>query len=190
MDIDQQLAGVWEVVEPVALAAGLELVDIEHRRERRGTVLRLLLDEPGGVSLDALSAVSRQVSDVLDVREDLVSGPYTLEVSSPGVNRPLTRPAHFEAFVGKRVHVRTRTAVGERHSFRGVLEAVSDSGVVVRCEDRQEHSIPFANIARANYEHEFSPPVGGRQSPRGGARRSGERHGVKRKPKEIPCSRI
>ena len=101
LDIDPKTAPVWDIAEPIALELGLELVDIEYRREGRGAVLRLLIDKSrGGVTLDELTAVSRQLSDVLDVRDDAVSGAYTLEVSSPGINRPLTRPSHFPAFVG------------------------------------------------------------------------------------------
>lgn len=174
MEIDPKVARVWELAEPIALEAGLELVHIEHRREGQGTVLRLLMDKPGGVSLDALAAVSRQVSDLLDVHDDAVTGPYTLEVSSPGVNRPLTRPVDFEAFLGKRVHVKTRLPLGDRHSFRGVLESVSSSGIVLAGEDRQAHAIPFAAIAHANYQHEFPPPSSGRASRRG-ERRAGHR---------------
>ena len=165
------MAPVWEIAEPIALELGLELVDIEHRREGHGTVLRLLIDRTGGVTLDELTAVSRQVSDVLDVREDAVSGAYTLEVSSPGINRPLTRPSHFSAFVGKRVQVKTRRPIGERHSFRGVLTTVGPDGIVVTGDDREAHDIPFAEIARANYQHEF-PSVGKRRGDRRGALRS------------------
>jgi ribosome maturation factor RimP len=139
-------------------------------------VLRLFVDKPGGVSLDELTGLSRQVSDVLDAHDEAVPGRYTLEVSSPGVNRPLTRPQHFEAFVGKRVHVRTREPVGERQSFRGVLQEVSPSGVVIRADDGLPHAIPFAAVARANYEHEFPPPGDGRIS-RHGARRASHRPG-------------
>jgi len=149
VETDPKLERVWKLAEPIALEAGLELVDIEHRHEGRGTVLRLLMDRPGGVSLDELAAVSRQVSDVLDVHADAWPGSYTLEVSSPGVNRPLTRPAHFEAFVGKRVHVRTRVPLGTRRSFRGVLDSVSSSGIVVSADGAERHTIPFAAIARA-----------------------------------------
>ncbi len=171
MEIDPKTARVWEIAEPIALELGLELVDVEHRREGRGAVLRLLIDKPGGgVTLEELTAVSRQVSDVLDVREDAVPGAYTLEVSSPGVNRPLTRPSHFPAFVGKRVHVKTRTAIGDRHSFRGVLAAAGPDRITVMSDDRESHEIPFDAIARANYQHEF-PSVGRRRPDRRGPMR-------------------
>ncbi len=75
MQIEPGIARIWELVEPVALEAGLELVDVERRREGRGAVVRLLMDRPGGVSLDELTAVSRQVSDLLDVHVDAVGEP-------------------------------------------------------------------------------------------------------------------
>ena len=77
---------VWEVAEPLVTDEGLEIVDIEHRRESRGWVLRLFVDREGGVSLDDLTRVSRQLGDLLDAH-DLVPGAYTLELSSPGINR-------------------------------------------------------------------------------------------------------
>jgi ribosome maturation factor RimP len=171
---------VWDIAEPIAIELGLELVDVEHRREGRGAVLRLLVDRAGGgrVTLDELTAVSRQVSDVLDVRDDAVPGAYTLEVSSPGINRPLTRPSHFPPFVGKRVQVKTRRPIGDRHSFRGVLTAAGSDGITVTGDDHQAHDIPFEAIARANYQHEF-PPVGKRRGPSRGPQRPAERSALR-----------
>jgi ribosome maturation factor RimP len=197
MDIDPKMARIWELAEPVALEAGLELVDVEHRREGHGTVLRLFIDRrrdpaavdaatsashaapaSAGVSIDELTDISRQISDLLDVHVDAVPGVYTLEVSSPGINRPLTRPAHFPAFVGKRVHVRTRVPVDERNAFRGTLEAVDDDGIVVAVPGSGRHTVPFSAIARANYQHEFpttdrkgSAPARAGRVPRPGASR-------------------
>lgn len=168
VDIDPKLARLWALAEPIALEAGLELVDIEHQGERHGATVRLLLDKPGGVTVDELATVSRQVSDMLDVQEGVVPGVFTLEVSSPGINRPLTRVAHFEAYVGKRVHVRTRTPVAERHSFRGTLTALDASSITVTLDDQSVHVVPFAAIARAHYQHDFSSPA----RPRGGRRRA------------------
>ena len=179
VETDPKTMRVWQIIEPVALDAGLELVDVEHRREGRGTVLRLLMDKPGGVSLEELARVSREVSDVLDSHAEAVPGAYTLEVSSPGINRPLTRPAHFTAFVGKRVYVRTRVPIAGRQSFRGVLTSVGDEGIVVTSDDTQPHPIAFDAIARAQYQHEFTPGRGGRALPRRPARRAGQRSGAR-----------
>ncbi|MEO6027751.1 MAG: ribosome maturation factor RimP [Candidatus Binatia bacterium] len=186
MDIDPKTAAVWEIAEPIALELGLELVDIEYHREGRGSVLRLLIDRASasvataeakfGVTLDELTAVSRQVSDVLDVREDAVPGAFTLEVSSPGLNRPLTRPGHFPPFVGKRVLVQTRRGFGERHTFRGILTAARPDGITITTDDAVAHDIPFDAISRANYQHEF-PTVGKRRPERRGSARSAQQLG-------------
>jgi len=178
VETNPKTARVWEIVEPIAFEAGLELVDVEHRREGHGTVLRLLIDKPGGVSIDELARISREVSDVLDAQPEAVPGSYTLEVSSPGINRPLTRPAHFRAYVGKRVHVRTREPIAGRHSFRGVLSAVDDHGVVVTGDDHEPHAIAFDAIARAQYQHDFTHGDAGRASRRG-ERGAGQRSGAR-----------
>src|SRR3972149_11857053 len=96
---------VWEIAEPLVAHEGLEMVDVEFRRENRGMVLRLFLDRSGGISLDDLTRVSRQLGDVLDAH-NAVPGSYTLEVSSPGINRRLRRPDHFRRYLGKKVRVR------------------------------------------------------------------------------------
>ncbi len=179
METDPKITRVWEIVEPIALEAGLELVDVEHRREGHGTVLRLLIDRPGGVSLDELTRLSREVSDVLDVHAEAVPGSYTLEVSSPGINRPLMRPRHFAAFVGKRVHVRTRQPIVGRHSFRGALTSVDEHGIVVTGDDGEAHPITFDAIARAQYQHDFTPVLGASARPRGGERRARRRSGAR-----------
>jgi len=146
---------VWAVAEPLVTHEGLEIVDVEFRRESRGTVLRLYLDRcggVGGVSLDDLTRVSRQLGDVLDVH-NAVPGSYQLEVSSPGINRRLRRPDHFQRYLGKKVRVRTAGPLDGRRAFMGVLEAVDADGIVVETADGT-HAIRFAEIAQANYESE------------------------------------
>ncbi len=128
------------------------------------------------MSLDDLTAASRQISHALDVREDAVPGAYTFEVSSPGINRPLTRPSHFAAFVGKKVHVQIRKGVGARHSFRGVLTATRADGITVTGDDRIAHAIAYDAITRANYQHEF-PAFGQRRPERRGTQRPAQRAG-------------
>ena len=149
-------ARVWEITGPVAAGEKMEIVDIELRHEggKRGRVLRLYLDKEGGPSLDDLARVSRQLSDLLDAQLD-VSEPYPLEVSSPGVNRLLRTVEHFVRFVGKRVRVRTREAVGGRKSFLGLLKKVGESEIAV-LQDGTEFRIPLALVERANYEHDWS----------------------------------
>ncbi len=117
---------VREVVEAPLASSDLELVDVEHN----GNLLRVTVDRPGGVDLDAISDATRLVSDALD-RTDVVPGRYVLEVSSPGVERPLRTPEHFRRFVGTTVAVRTRPGTDGDRRVEGELEAADDQGVVV-----------------------------------------------------------
>ena len=151
---------VWDLAEPLALAAGLEVVDVHYRPEGGRLMLRLLIDRPeGGVTLEELSRVSRELSVLLDAH-DAVPGSYTLECSSPGLNRPLVREPHFQRALGQRVRVRTRAPITERRQFRGTLEAVAAEGITIR-EAREPTTtfIPFAAIERANVEYDFARPV-------------------------------
>jgi ribosome maturation factor RimP len=145
---------VWEIAEPIVVQEGLEIVDVEFRRESRGMVLRLYLDQAGGgaVSLEELTRVSRQVGDLFDVH-DAVPGTYTLEVSSPGINRRLRRPDHFRRYLGKKVRVRTVAPREGRRVFVGTLEAVDADGVRVTVPEGSQF-IGFADVAQANYEPE------------------------------------
>jgi ribosome maturation factor RimP len=151
---------IWEIAEPVVKHESMEIVDVEFHREPRGMVLRLFVDREGGarpeanggVTLDDLTRVSRQLGDVLDVH-DAVPGNYTLEVSSPGINRRLRRADHFRRYLGKKVRVRTTSPIEGRRMFAGALEAVDADGIRVADMSRSQF-IPFANIARANYEAE------------------------------------
>jgi ribosome maturation factor RimP len=154
--MDGTVEQVWRLAAPVAAQEGMEIVDIEFRREggRGGRVLRLYLDKEGGPNMDEISRVSRALSDVLD-SSDAIESSYTLEVSSPGINRPLRRPEHFTRFIGKRVRVRTREPIDGRRSFLGILrEAAADKIVVF--QDGKECVIPFSLIEKSNYEHDWS----------------------------------
>jgi ribosome maturation factor RimP len=156
---DRVVEQVWELAEPLVRHEGLEIVDIEFRRENRGLVLRFFLDreggsipDGGGVSLDDLTRVSRQIGDLLDVH-DAVPGTYTLEVSSPGVNRRLRRADHFKRYLGSKVRVRTILPIEGRRVFAGALQAVEADGIRVGAPEAS-HFIPFAEIGQANYEPE------------------------------------
>jgi ribosome maturation factor RimP len=151
---------VWELAEPLALAGGLELVDVQYRPEGGRVVLRLLIDRPdGGVTLDELTRVARDLGDLLDVH-DAVPGRYHLECSSPGINRPLLRAAHFRRAVGERVRVQTRAPIGLRRHFRGTLAAASAEEITVHDPDAGQVAIPLASIDKAQIDHDFSRPVG------------------------------
>ena len=160
MDRSAVTQRVWELAEPLALAADLELVDVQYRPEGGRLILRLLLDGlDGGVTLDQLTRASREVGDLLDAH-DAVPGRYTLECSSPGLNRPLIREVHFRRALGRQVRVRTRAPIGERRQLRGTLEAVSADGVTISEPSTGSTFIPFALIERANIEYDFGRPAG------------------------------
>ncbi|MGH9165948.1 MAG: ribosome maturation factor RimP [Acidimicrobiales bacterium] len=117
---------VEELVDPVLAAEGFELVDVRFG----GGALQVFVDRPGGVDLDTLSAVARQVSNLLDDADPLPGG-YTLEVSSPGLERPLRRPEHFARFVGTEIKVKTRAGVAGERREQGRLESADGDGIVV-----------------------------------------------------------
>jgi len=151
---------------PLVVGYDMEIVDIDYRREGRGHVLRFYLDRPdGGVTIDELTTMSRRLGDAIEVAE-LIPGHYTLEVSSPGINRRLRQPEHFRRYIGKRVRVRLVEPSDGRRGFLGILQEVRDEGVVLATADG-ERAIAFESIAQANYEHEFPGPAPAK--PRAGA---------------------
>jgi ribosome maturation factor RimP len=154
--MDATVARIWELAAPLAETQGMEIIDIELRHEgsRSGRVLRLYLDKDGGPNMDDLSRVSRELSAVLD-EHDVVEDAYTLEVSSPGINRPLRRPEHFKRFIGKTVRVRTRDLVQGRRSFLGLLLDVTNDKIALN-QDGTRIEVPFAVIEKSNYEHDWS----------------------------------
>lgn len=156
MMIDRTVSRIWEVATQIADGEGMEVVDVELRREgsRAGRVLRLYLDKHGGPNIDELGRVSRQLSELLDT-QDIVEGSYTLEVSSPGINRPLKKPEHFQRFIGKRVRVRTGDMIEGRRSFLGILNEVTGEKIKLEVEGKQ-YEIPFSMIEKSNYEHDWS----------------------------------
>ncbi|MBM4245139.1 MAG: ribosome maturation factor RimP [Deltaproteobacteria bacterium] len=145
---------VMDLVEPIAVDRGLDLVDVEFQPHGRRSVLRLYLDRPGGIGLDDLAEVSREVSDVLDAH-DVVPGQYTLECSSPGINRRLRKMQDFVRYCGKPVRVRTSTPIAGARTFAGLLVSADDDGIEIEDESRGRLSVPLRAIERANYEHDF-----------------------------------
>jgi ribosome maturation factor RimP len=154
--MDATLAQIWELAAAIAETDGKEIVDIEFHPEgsRSGRVLRVYIDKPGGTSLEELTQVSRQLSEQLDTL-DLIESAYTLEVSSPGINRPLRRPEHFTPFIGKRIRVRTRDMIEGRRSCLGILQEAGADKIKLM-QDRAEYEIPFSTIEKSNYEHDWS----------------------------------
>ena len=144
---------------PILESLGMELVDIEFARVGRNSVLRLFIDKQGGVTLDDCADVSRELSAILDV-EDVIPGHFSLEVSSPGLDRPLKKPADYERFVGSLVKVCTYEALpdddgNKRKTFIGRLVGLVDGNVAMKLSEGQSASIPLEKIAKANLEFEF-----------------------------------
>jgi ribosome maturation factor RimP len=150
------LESVRRIAAPLAAQEGLELVDVELGGAGGRQTLRLLIDKPGGVSLDDCTEVSRAVSAALDV-EDPIAGAYDLEVSSPGLDRPLRTPEHFEKFKGSKVRVKTFGPIPEcenRKTFVGQLLGFAEGKVIVDVDGKVFH-VPHAQVSKANVEPVF-----------------------------------
>jgi len=136
-----------ELIEPTVERLGYELADLEVKLGGRSGVVRLFIDQPAGITLDDCERVSLAVSALLDV-EDPVPGHYDLEVSSPGLNRKLTKPEHFARFAGELVKVEMRFPIEGRKRFRGLLKATDGDTIEVEV-DGVSHSLPLATIDTA-----------------------------------------
>jgi ribosome maturation factor RimP len=152
--IDLVIERVRVLTLPVAEGLGMELVDVVFRREGRGWVLRLYLDKPEGVTLENCREVSDQLSDLLDV-EDLIDHPFTLEVSSPGLDRILKTPRDFLRFVGRLARIQTAAPIDGQRRFHGRLEGYRDGMVVLRQAKGPTLLIPLEAITKARLEPEL-----------------------------------
>jgi ribosome maturation factor RimP len=133
---DPVIQEIWRLAEALLQHEQMELVDVQFRRESTGWVLRLLIDKPGGVLLDDCSFISRQLSDLLDVK-NIIHHPYNLEVSSPGLNRPLRKEADFKRHIGERVTIKTSCLIDNRRTFKGKLAGYGDGTVCVEVEGKE-----------------------------------------------------
>ena len=139
--------GLIKLLEPTVERLGYELCDLELKLGGRDGIVRVFIDKDGGVDIDDCEAVSRQVSAILDV-EDPLPGNYTLEVSSPGLDRALTKPAHFQRFMGEDIRVKLRFPLDGRRNFKGALKAANEENIEVEV-DGESHSLPLATIESA-----------------------------------------
>jgi ribosome maturation factor RimP len=150
---------VGAIVQPILDSLQLELVDIEFVRLGKDAVLRLFIDKDGGVTLENCADVSRELSAILDV-EEVISVNYSLEVSSPGLDRPLKKIQDYERYAGRLVKIRTYEpfpddAGNKRKTFLGTLEGLVDGSVRITLKEGQTASIPLERVAKANLEFEF-----------------------------------
>ena len=141
------IAGLRAMLEPGIRALGFELVDVEYARAGGQNVLRVYIDHPQGITVDHCATVSRQVSALLDV-EDPIPEAYVLEVSSPGLDRPLVRREDFERFTGETIKVRMLEAVLGRKNFKGTLVGTDGDAVLVDV-DKERFALPIDRIERA-----------------------------------------
>ena len=142
-------ARITELAEQVAASMGMEVVLVEIKGSGKKSVVRTFIDQPGGVSLDDCERFSRHLSVSLDV-EDWISFSYTLEVSSPGINRPLVKESDFKRFCGKDATVRTRTPIDGRKNFKGRIADVTAGRLELEILPGNTVKIALMDIEKAN----------------------------------------
>lgn len=145
---------VQEILGPILDSLGLFLWDIEFKREGPRWLLRIYIDRESGVTIEDCEAVSRDIGTALDV-DDIITHSYTLEVSSPGLDRSLSRPEHFRRFVGSRIKVKTFQPVEGQKAFRAEIAGLNDGMLRLRLDSGAEIDIPLTNIAKASLEVEI-----------------------------------
>ena len=152
-----------EIAERVAASSGLEVVEVEFRGGGKGRMLRITIDKPTGVTHEDCANLSREVGTILDVEDAVPGGSYLLEVSSPGLDRKLFRPADYERFAGSRVKLTTREAVNGNRHFEGRLESFREGRITLQlggkasgkkqqqpAAEAPRLEIDLANVERAN----------------------------------------
>lgn len=151
MQKEEVMTRVADLIQPYLLAQGVELVDLEYAQPRRGrATLRLFVDQPGGITLEEITRVSRVVGELLDVH-DLISSSYTLEVSSPGLTRELKKPRDYERYTGRLVRLTTRSLWQGKQVHRGILKGLENEEVSLE-EDQALVRIPLREIAKARLD--------------------------------------
>ena len=159
------LDAIRGIVERVASSYGLEVVEVDLRGGGKSRMLRVTIDKPGGVTHEDCANVSREASTILDVEDAVPGSSYTLEVSSPGLDRKLVRPADYQRFIGSRVKLTTREPVDGSRQFEGRLESASGNRVIVDvtpvAKRKKEQpptrkiEVDLANVEKANLVPEF-----------------------------------
>ena len=151
METASVAARIKEIAEQAAIDHGLELVHTEVAGPENSPIVRVFIDKPGGVTHSDCSEVSTQIGTTLDV-EDFIHATYTLEVSSPGLERGLYKLADYERFAGSAAKIKARVAIGNQRNFRGTIAGVAQDQVVFDDRTSGRVEIPFGSIAKANLE--------------------------------------
>ncbi len=151
---------IREICERVAVSSGLEIVEVDLRGGGKGRMLRVVIDKPGGVTHEDCASLSREVGTILDVEDVVPGGSYTLEVSSPGLDRKLTKAADYQRFTGSRVRLVTREPVAGRRDFDGRLESFTDGRLTLEVPGKKKQppsrvEIELSNVDRAHLVPEF-----------------------------------
>jgi ribosome maturation factor RimP len=141
---------IMDMLQPTVTALGYDLWGVEHVAQGRHSVVRVYIDRPAGITVDDCAGVSEQVSSILDV-EDPIAGEYTLEVSSPGMDRLLFKLEQFSGYVGEMVELRLRSAFEGRRKFKGILKGIEGEDVVVQVDDH-EFLLPYGAIEKARVQ--------------------------------------
>ena len=142
-----------EMLRPAVEEVGVELLGIEFVSAGKHSILRLFIDHENGIDVDNCAEVSRQVGALLDV-EDPISTEYNLEVSSPGLDRPLFSLTHYQEVVGETVNVRLSLPLNGRRKFKGILNTVENDLLIVTV-DNEEYELVFSNVDKGNLVHNF-----------------------------------
>ena len=150
----QQAVKIATLIEPSLMALGYELVGVEYSPQGKHSMLRIYIDSPDGINVDDCQQASHQISGVLDV-EDPISGQYTLEVSSPGLERPLFSKAHYERFAGELCEIRLRAPLNGQRKFTGQLAGVEDNSVLLDLENGERVELSLADIDRAKLKPQW-----------------------------------
>jgi len=150
---EKLLEEVRQQIDPLLRAQGFELVDLEYQRGPQGWVLRIYIDREGGITLDECAEVSGEIGTLLEVK-DVIPNPYVLEVSSPGLTRPLKKPEDFSKFSHRLVKIKLYEPLDGRKNFKGTLLGLEGEKVRLEAEGRV-YELPLQGIAKANLEIEF-----------------------------------
>lgn len=144
---------VMDLIEPVLIAEGLELVDVEYKKEGKTWVLRIFIDKEGGITVEDCQKVSHLTGDLIDV-EETITTPYNLEVSSPGLDRVLKREKDFLKFKGRQIRLNSLFPIDNRRKFTGILKDFKDQTVILEF-DGKLLEIPLRQVGKANLVIEF-----------------------------------
>ncbi len=154
MKIEALETKIIDMIDPVINSLGIELVDIEVNKMSGKGLLRVYIDKENGVTIDDCKRVSREIEGVLDV-EDPIPYAYVLEVSSPGLDRPLKKKEDYKRFTGRAVKIVTKEPVDKQNSLIGKLESAGDSEIVLGLQNDRKVTILYENISRARLEVEI-----------------------------------